>query len=88
MRVLEKVLDVARAELISPNQPPAPQPADIFPGKYNRVKYTPLQLAYKLALTPGSKADLDYLFKLGQLDGAAWAKDVGLANLAACQAAV
>jgi hypothetical protein len=85
VRAIENVLDIASSRWFDPSEPPAPQPADIFPGKYNKCKYTPLELAYTLALTPGTKADLEYLFNLGKADGAAWAAEVGLSNPAACQ---
>lgn len=84
VRAIENVLDIASSRWFDPSEPPAPQPGDIHPGKYNKCKYTPLELAYTMALTPGTKADLDYLFSLGQADGAAWAAEVGLSNLAEC----
>jgi hypothetical protein len=88
VRAIENVLGMASSRWFDPSEPPAPQPADIYPGKYNKCKYTPLELAYTLALTPGTKADLDYLFELGKADGAAWAAEVGLSNPAACSAGV
>lgn len=84
VRAIENVLDIASSRWFDPSEPPAPQPGDIYPGKYNKCKYTPLELAYTMALTPGTKADLDYLFSLGKADGAAWAAEVGLSNLAEC----
>jgi hypothetical protein len=84
VRAIENVLGMASSRWFDPSEPPAPQPADIYPGKYNKCKYTPLELAYTLALTPGTKADLDYLFELGKADGAVWAAEVGLSNPAAC----
>ena len=60
--------------------PPTPAEGDIHPGLFNYCKYTPMDLGYKLALLPGTRADLEYLFALGQADAKSWADSVGLTD--------
>jgi hypothetical protein len=61
-------------------EPPIAVEGDIHPGRFNPCKYTPMDLGYRLALMPGTHADLEYLFALGMADGKSWADSVGLTN--------
>ena len=65
-------------ELQHGTKPPVPQAGDLSPGMFTWCKYTPWELGHKLALTPGTIEDLDYLNALGVADATAWARAVGL----------
>ena len=62
---------IGRAPLIAPG-------ADIHPGKFNPIKFSAWEVGGRMSLTPAARGDLEYLYRLGQADAAAWARSVGV----------